>query len=77
MYYSANGKLTTVGRHIGIHHRYQSEVVQFYVLEVVLEDPCGGGWDREILRRESLWIEQLSNLIPTGLNEAQSYNNFL
>lgn len=33
LYYSSNGKLTTVGCHVGLYHRFNPEVVQFMVLE--------------------------------------------
>lgn len=42
LYYSTNGKLTMVGHHIGIHHRFQPESVKFLVLESIPEDPRGG-----------------------------------
>lgn len=56
-YYSENGKLTTIGRHIGLYHRFDNSVVQFVVLEVVKPNPRGGDWDRTVLQRETLWIE--------------------
>lgn len=42
LYYSTNGKLSMVGRHIGIHYRFQPDSVKFLVLEVIPEDPRGG-----------------------------------
>lgn len=74
--YSSNGQLTTIGPHISLHHRYQSEVVKFRVLEV-MKDLRGGDWDRSILRRETIWIERLNTHIPPGLNEVHSYKSFL
>lgn len=55
LYYLSSGKFTTVGRYIGLHHRFQPEVVM--VLEVVPEDLRGGDWDQLILRWETTWIE--------------------
>lgn len=77
LYASTNGKLTTVGRHIGIHHRFNLDYIRFTILEVIPEDPRGGNWDRQILKRESLWIERLNALTPPGINEAHSYKYFL
>lgn len=77
LYDSENGKLTTIGRHIGLHHRFDNSVVKFLVLEVVQSNPRGGDWDRSILQRESLWIERLNATIPPGLNESVSYKAFL
>lgn len=77
LYDSENGKLTTIGRHIGLYHRFDNSVVKFLVLEVVQPNPRGGDWDRSILQREALWIERLNATTPPGLNESVSYKAFL
>lgn len=77
LYYSENGKLTTIGRHIGLYHKFDSLVVQFLVLEVVQPNPRGGDWDHSVLQRESLWIERLNATFRPGLNETVSYKPFL
>lgn len=60
LYYSSNGKLTTVGHYIGLHHRFKPEVVKFIVLKVIPED----------LRRGVIGIEQSSNRKPYGLSDS-------
>lgn len=77
LYYSINGELTTMGRHIGLCHRFDSQVVKFMVLDVIPQDPRGGDWNRAILQCETLWIERLNATIPPGLNEIISYKPFL
>lgn len=64
LYCSTNGKLTTIGRHTGLYHRYNSLAVQFLVLKVLAIDPRGGDRDRVLLQREALWIERLTATIP-------------
>lgn len=54
LYYSSNDKLTTVGRHIGLHHRFDLMAVRFLVLEVVHQSPGGSDWYRAILQTEIL-----------------------
>ena len=41
-YDSDVGKLTTVGRHVGLYHRYDLSVVRFFILEVIPPHPQGG-----------------------------------
>lgn len=77
LYCSTNGKFTTVGRHIGLHHRFNPEVVKLVVLETIPKDVHGGDWDRKILQREAVWIEFLNANIPPGLNEGHTYKTFL
>lgn len=43
LYDSGGGKLATIGRHIGLYHRYDLSVVRFLVLEVIAPNPRGGG----------------------------------
>lgn len=38
LYYSSIGKLATVGRHIGLYHKFKPEVVKFMVLERIHEE---------------------------------------
>lgn len=52
--------VTSVGRHIGLNHRFDNSVVSIFVLEVIPPNPRGGGWDNMILSAETLWIERLS-----------------
>lgn len=68
LYYSNSGKLTAIGQHIGLCHRFRSEVAKFFVLEVVHEDPQSGNWDRKLLQGETLRIERLNAVVPPGLN---------
>lgn len=75
--YSTNGKFITVKCHIGLYHRFNSEAVQFMVLETILEDTRGGKGVAIILQQEILWIERLNATIPPGLNEVLSYRPFL
>lgn len=77
LYCSTSGKLTTIGRHIGLHHRYNPLAVKFLILEVVATDPRGGDRDRVLLQQEALWIERLNALIPPGLNEVNSFKSFV
>lgn len=77
LYYSTNSKLTTMGRHIGLYQRFKPEVIEFMVLEVVPKDPRGGDWDHLILQRETLWIKELSAIVPLSLIEVLAYKHFL
>lgn len=72
LYYSTNGKLTTIGHHIGLHHKFDPHVVKLLVLEVVPQSLRGGDWDMAILQLETVWIERLNATIPPGLNEMLS-----
>lgn len=77
-YYSGGGKIITpVTRHVGLHHKYHTEMVSFFVLEVIPPDPRGGNWDKRILQRETLWIDCLNAITPPGINEVNSYMPFL
>lgn len=51
IYYSSNGKmLTPVSRHLDPYHRFNTSLVTFLVLVVILQDPRGGDWDKRILQ---------------------------
>lgn len=64
--YSQSAKmLTPVSRHLGLYHRFDTTMIQFIVLEVVPQDPCGGNWDKRILQKETYWIERLEVTKPT------------
>lgn len=77
VYDVTNGKLTTIGRHVGLHHRYDASFISFQVLEAVRPDPRGGNWNQRLLQSETLWIERLEAYKFPGLNEAHSYKAFL
>lgn len=77
LYYSTNGKLTTVGRHFWLYHRFDPQAVKFMVIETIPEDPRGGTWDVRILQHKILWIERLDATTPLGLNKVLSYKPFL
>lgn len=77
IYYSTNGKLTTVGNHIGLYHKYNLKAVGFLALEVVPPDGRGGDRAKILFQREALWIERLNATIPLGLNEVNSFKPFL
>lgn len=55
LYYSANGKLTPVGRHIGLYHRFNPLAVKFLALEVVPPDSRGRWpWQGALAARDPL-----------------------
>lgn len=69
IYYSDGGKIITpVTRHVDLHHKYHTDMVSFFILEVISPDPRGGNWDKRILHLDALWIESLDAMIPPGLN---------
>lgn len=41
LYCSTNGKLTIISRHIELCHRFDPQVVTFFVLDVIPQDPGG------------------------------------
>lgn len=50
LYYSANGKFTTMGHHIGLHQWFKPEIAKFVVLKVSPEDVLGGDWDHIVIQ---------------------------
>lgn len=76
VYYSTNGKRTTVGCHIGLDHKYDPKAVRFLALEVLPPDVRGGDRDKMLLQREALWIERLNATVPPGLNKVNSLSPF-
>lgn len=78
MYYSANGKmLTAVGRHLDLYHKFDVSLVSFIALAVVPKVSRGGDWEKCILCKETIWIERLNATQAAGINEAQTYKQFL
>ncbi|XP_040212985.1 uncharacterized protein LOC120943646 [Rana temporaria] len=78
VYYSSQGKMvTSVSRHLDLYHKFNTSVASFIVLAIVPKDCRGGNWDKQVLQKETYWIERLDALRPPGINEAQSYKSFL
>lgn len=62
-YYSAGGKvIMSITKHIGLYHKYHTEIVSIFILEVIPLGLRGGNWDQLILQRETLWIKHLNAL---------------
>lgn len=73
IYYSMNGKMVTaVSRHLDLYHKFDVSLVSFIALAVVPKDLRGGEWDKQILRKETVWIERLNAIHAPGINEAQT-----
>lgn len=68
---------TSVSKHLDLYHKFDTSVVSFFPLAVIPKNPQGGDWDKQILQRETLWIERLGAIHAPGINEAQSYKPFL
>lgn len=77
LYYSSSGKLTTIGCHIELHHKFDLMAIRFLCLEVVHQSSSGGDWDRVIFQRETMWNECLNVTTPPGLNKIIIYKPFL
>lgn len=69
--------VTSVSRHLDLYHRFDNSVISFIALAVIPKDPRGGDWDKQILQKETLWIERLDATHAPGINECQSYRFFL
>lgn len=66
-----------ISRHVGLHHKYDPNVLSCWALEHVPESSWGGEWDSTILQREAHWIFNLGATTPPGLNDGISYKSFL
>lgn len=77
IYYGGGKMVTSVSRHLDLYHKFDTSVISFIALAVIPQNPRGGNWDKQILQRETLWIERLNAIHAPGINEAQSYKPFL
>lgn len=69
--------VTSVSRHIDLYHKFDTSVASFIALAVIPKDPRGGDWDKQILRKEMLWIEHFDAMHAPDINEDQSYKPLL
>lgn len=78
IYYSQFAKmLTPVSHHLCLYNKFDTTMVHFIVLEVILQDSRGSNWDKRSLQKETHWIERLEVTKPPGINEVLSYRPFL
>lgn len=52
-YIRKNLLFTPIGRHVTLQHKHDTSMIQFTMLERIVEDPRGGNIDKKLLQQEA------------------------
>ncbi|OCT90428.1 hypothetical protein XELAEV_18019042mg [Xenopus laevis] len=67
--------VTPVSKHFK-EQGHNSKQLRWMVLQIVDTPSRGGNYNRLLLQKETMWIDKLNTVSPTGLNEVQNYACF-